>query len=104
MEPVAIVVTIGWRRPTMTINPLTAPHRQPTSSTANAPTAVPHEDPTTMTDARQLASTITMPTDRSMPDVNTTSVWAIATIASSTPLFAAVVATLTVRPAGWLPA
>ncbi len=39
-----------------------------------------------------------MPTDRSMPEVSTTSVCAIATIASSTPLLAAVVATLALRP------
>ena len=45
-----------------------------------------------------------MPTDRSMPDVSTTSVCAMATIASSTPLLAAVVATLALRPAGWLAA
>ena len=41
-----------------------------------------------------------MPTDRSMPEVSTTSVCAIATIASSTPLLAAVVATLALRPSG----
>ena len=57
-----------------------------------------------MVEARQLASTITIPTDRSMPDVSTTSVCAMATIASSTPLLAAVVATLALRPAGWLAA
>ena len=42
-----------------------------------------------------------MPTERSMPAVMTTSVCAIATKASSTPLFDAVCTTLAVRPAGW---
>ena len=61
-------------------------------------------EPTTIEEARQLASTITIPTERSMPDVSTTSVCAMATIASSTPLLAAVVATFALRPAGWLAA
>ena len=61
-------------------------------------------EPTTIADARQLASTITMPTDRSMPEVSTTIVCAIATMASSTPLLAAVVATLAFSPAGWFEA
>ena len=54
-----------------------------------------------MVEARQLESTITIPTDRSMPAVSTTSVCAIATIARRTPLLAAVVATLALSPAGW---
>jgi len=43
-----------------------------------------------------------MPTERSMPAVSTTMVWAMATSASSTPLLAAVCTTLEVKPAGWL--
>ena len=88
----------------MTINPLIAPHKAPVTSTPTTPSAVDNGVPTTMAEARQLASTITMPTDRSMPAVNTTSVCAMATIASSTPLLAAVVATFALRPAGWLAA
>ena len=42
-----------------------------------------------------------MPTERSMPAVITTSVCAMATKASSTPLLAAVCTTLAVKPAGW---
>ena len=41
-----------------------------------------------------------MPTERSMPEVMTTRVWAMATKASSTPLLEAVVTTLAVNPAG----
>ena len=41
-----------------------------------------------------------MPTERSMPAVMTTKVWAIATSASSTPLLAAVCTTLALKPAG----
>ena len=97
-----MVTTIGCSRPKITSNALIAPHRQPTSSTPITPNALISGEPTTIPDARQLASTMTAPTERSMPDVNTTSVCAIATIASNTPLFAAVVATLAPRPAGWL--
>ena len=59
--------------------------------------------PTTRCEARQLASTNTMPTDRSRPPVSTGSVCAIATRASSTPLLAAVVTTGAVQPGldGW---
>jgi hypothetical protein len=88
----------------MTISPLIAPHTAPVASTPSTPSALANGEPTTMVEARQLASTITMPTDRSMPAVSTTSVWAMATIARSTPLLAAVVATLALRPAGWLAA
>ena len=42
-----------------------------------------------------------MPTERSMPAVITTSVCAMATKASSTPLLEAVCTTLAVKPAGW---
>ncbi len=42
-----------------------------------------------------------MPTERSMPEVRTTRVCAIATNASSTPLLATVWITLAVNPAGW---
>ena len=41
-----------------------------------------------------------MPTDRSMPPVSTGSVCAIATSASSTPLFDAVLMTLELSPTG----
>jgi hypothetical protein len=75
---------------------------RPVPRTASVPSAVAPGEPTTIAEARQLASTITMPTERSMPEVSTTSVWAMATIASSTPLLAAVVATLAFRPTGWL--
>src|SRR4029078_8273624 len=86
------------------MTPWIAPQRQPVASTPTTPSAVAAGEPTTIVDARQFASTITMPTDRSMPDVSTTTVSAIATIASSTPLFAAVVATFALRPAGWFAA
>ena len=46
-----------------------------------------------MHEARQLVSMKIMPTDRSMPAVSTTSVCAMATKASSTPLLAAVCTT-----------
>ena len=56
--------------------------------------------PTTIHEARQLVRTIITPTERSMPAVMTTKVWAIATSARSTPLLAAVCTTLAVKPAG----
>src|SRR4029078_7363906 len=97
-----MVATIGCSRPKITISALIAPHRQPTSSTPITPKAVISGEPTTIHDARQLARTITAPTERSMPDVRTTNVCAIAMIASSAPLLAAVVATLASRRAEWL--
>ena len=57
-------------------------------------------EPTTIHDATQLVRTKIMPTERSMPAVSTTSVCAMATKASSTPLFDAVCTTLVVKPAG----
>ena len=66
------------------------------------PSAVCSGEPTTIHEARQLVSMKIMPTDRSMPAVITTSVCAMATKASSTPLLAAVCTTLAVKPAGWL--
>ena len=66
------------------------------------PNAVSAGVPTTSQDARQLVRMKIMPTDRSMPAVSTTSVCAIATKASSTPLLEAVCTTLAVKPAGWL--
>ena len=96
--PVASVVMIGCSRPTTMISPLMKPHSAPTASTATTPSAACSGVPTTRCEARQLASTNTMPTDRSMPEVNTGKVCAIATIASSTPLLAAVVNTGTVQP------
>ena len=57
--------------------------------------------PTTSQEARQLVSMKIMPTERSMPAVITTSVCAMATKASSTPLLEAVCTTLAVKPAGW---
>ena len=94
MAPVAIVVTIGCRRPKMTIAPLIAPQSAPTASTPMTPRAVSNGEPRTIHDARQLVSVKVMPTERSMPAVITTSVCAIATKASSTPLLAAVCTTL----------
>src|SRR5450830_319400 len=80
------------------IKPLIRPHRVPTASTTTMPSAACAGLPTTRCEARQLASTNTMPTDKSIPAVKTGSVCAIATMASSTPLLAAVVITRTVQP------
>ena len=66
------------------------------------PNVVSSAVPTTSHEARQLVRMKIMPTDRSMPAVMTTSVCAMATKASSTPLLAAVCTTLAVKPAGWL--
>ena len=85
----------------MTMSPLIMPQARPAASTATTPKAVSSGDPTTSHEARQLVSTKIMPSDRSIPAVITTSVWAIATKARSTPLLDAVVTTLRVRPAGW---
>ena len=52
-------------------------------------------------EARQLVRVKIMPTERSMPAVITTSAWAMATKASSTPLLEAVCTTLALNPAGW---
>ena len=79
--------------------PFRAPQALPVRSTATTPSAVSRGVPKTRVEARQLASTKTMPTDRSSPAVSTGSVWAMATNASSTPLLAAVVATFAVNPA-----
>ena len=54
----------------------------------------------TIAEARQLVRVKTMPTERSMPAVMTTSDCAMATKASSTPLLAAVCTTLALKPAG----
>ena len=74
----------------MTMRPLTAPQARPVSRTPTTPSAAVDAVPTTIHDARQLVSTNTAPTERSMPAVITTKVCAIATSASSTPLLAAV--------------
>ena len=57
-------------------------------------------EPTRIHEARQLVSTTTMPTERSMPAVSTTIVCAMATSASSTLLFDEVLTTFDVKPAG----
>ena len=99
-----MVVTIGCSRPKMTMAPLIAPHSAPTASTPTTPSAVSSGEPTTIHEARQLVRVKVMPTERSMPAVMTTSVCAIATKASSTPLLAAVCTTLDRGEAGrrWL--
>ena len=71
-------------------------------SIATTPKATCSGEPTTIAEARQLVSMKTMPTERSMPEVMTTSDCAIATKASRTPLLAAVCTTLALNPAGWL--
>jgi len=81
--------------------PLIAPHSSPVPSTATTPKAVSMPVPMTSQEARQLVSVKIMPTERSMPAVITTSVCAMATKASSTPLLEAVCTTLAVNPAGW---
>jgi len=82
--------------------PFTKPAAIPVPNTAATPRAVSTGVPTTRMEATQFARMNTMPTERSRPPVSTTTVCAMATRASSTPLFAAVVATGTVRPTGWL--
>jgi hypothetical protein len=85
-----MVATIGCSRPKMTMAPLRAPHRSPARSTTATPKAVSAGVPTTSQEARQLVRMNIIPTDRSMPAVMTTSVCAIATKASRTPLLEAV--------------
>ncbi len=98
-----MVATIGCSRPKITMAPLSAPHSEPGAEHRDDAERGLHGVPTTSQEARQLVRMKIMPTDRSMPAVMTTSVCAIATKASSTPLLAAVCTTLAVSPAGWLP-
>ncbi|MNL43540.1 hypothetical protein D3C87_1660570 [compost metagenome] len=85
----------------MTISPFNPPQARPTQSTAMTPNAVSAGVPTTSHDARAFVRIKIIPTERSMPAVITTSVWAMATKASKAPLLAAVCTTFTVNPAGW---
>jgi hypothetical protein len=98
---VAIVATIGCKRPTTTSTPLRPPQASPATSTATTPASACGVSPITIVEARQLQRTRIMPADRSIPPVITTSACAAATKASSAALLAAVCTTFHEKPAGW---
>src|SRR5882762_8944964 len=77
---------IGWIRPRTTVTALMIPARSPLASTAKAPRVVWPAEPFRITEARQEAIVITMPTDKSKPPVRITRVWAMATYARTAPL------------------
>lgn len=82
--PVASVAMIGWMRPTTTINPFINPKAVPHRSVMNMPKTICPGEPVTTSEAIQLVSVITAPTERSRPPIRTGIVCAMATKAMAT--------------------
>src|SRR3981189_1464254 len=89
---------IGWIRPRTTVTALMIPARSPLASTAKAPRVVWPAEPFRITEARQEAIVITIPTDKSKPPVRITKVWAMATYPRTAPLLETEVKTFVDSP------
>ncbi len=82
------------------MRPFISPKAEPASSVRTAPSTISAGEPLTSSEAMQLVSVITAPTERSRPPISTGTVWAMATKPIATASFEFWTSTAEEKPLG----